>query len=299
MSVMERTLKRVLYKDKNYGWSFDDAIELIKNLKQVDLLKLHMQFITPSNMIFALSGNFDLDTMESIVRRVFGQWPAGVAKKIALPRTQFTPKERVDTFMLRDQAVLVLCQPSPLSIYDPDLVPMKLLNIIAFKSLGSRLYQLREKTGMFYAAFGSFAAGASREPGFDYVGALLSVDKLNEAETKIRILTKELAEKGITEQELAGAKQIYLKALIDGASTINAISNTLTFLDSLGLGFDYYDKVLKQIQSMTVDDMNKFAAQYTMNDDMACIRIGRIPTAQPAQQPEKHSGHSVPNKKEG
>ncbi len=275
-SIMERELKGVIYQDKEYAWTFDEAIALVKKLQRVDLCKLHMQFACPNNMILAVVGDFDLDAMQSTIERVFGQWPSGSATVVTYPKAKFTPGKQVDKYMLRDQAILTLCQPSPLTIYDEHLVPMRVLNIIAFKDLGSRLYALREQTGMFYMGFGNFAAAASKEPGFDYVGALLSLDKMDEAERMMREFIKELADKGITEQELACARQIYLKSIIDRATSISTLAGTFTLLDALNLGFDYYDKVLQRTQSMTVEDLNKIAAQYFTADHMARIRIGRI-----------------------
>lgn len=275
-SIMERALKGVIYQDKEYGWTFDDAIALVKAIGHVDLCKLHMRFVCPGNMTLAIVGNFDLDVMQTMVKRIFDQWPVGSPTVVSYPKPNFTPEAKVDKYMLRDQAILTLCQPSPLTIYDEQLVPVRILNIIAFKDLGSRLYALRERTGMFYMGFGSFAAAASKNPGFDYLGALLSLDKMDDAEKMMRELIKTLADKGITEQELACARQIYLKTIIDRTTSVGSLAGTFTLLSVLNLGFDYYDKVLQRTQTITVDDLNKIAAKYFSTERMARIRIGRV-----------------------
>jgi predicted Zn-dependent peptidase len=178
--------------------------------------------------------------------------------------------------MLRDQAVLLLCQPSPLNIYHPDIVPLKILNYICFDSLGSRLFELREQTGIFYTATGNWANKAYREHGFDFVGALLSVDLLEKGETLIRNLIDEIAKKGITQSELNAARQMYLKDLIDLVSTNDSIASSLGILESLELGFDYYDKVLHQVQTLTPDQLNGTCAKYFNTADMARIQVGRV-----------------------
>jgi len=83
--------------------------------------------------------------------------------------------------------------------------------MICFDSLGSRIYKVREETGLFYNAFGAFSAGATKEHGFDYLGSILSLDKLDQAEGKMLAVVKDLAENGITKNELNSAQQIYLK----------------------------------------------------------------------------------------
>ncbi len=275
-SIMERELKGVIYQDKDYGWTFDDAVAMVKKMKRVDLCKLHMQYACPNNLVLSVVGDFDLDAMQSSVERVFGGWPTGSASLVTYPKPNFTPGKQIDKYLLRDQAILTMCQPSPLTIYDDNLIPMRILNIIAFKDLGSRLYALREQTGMFYMGFGNYSAAASKEPGFDYVGALLSLDKMDEAERMMHAFIKELADKGITEQELACARQIYLKSIIDRATSVGTLAGTFSLLDSLDLGFDYYDNVLQRVQSMSVEELNKIAAQYFTSDRMARIRIGRV-----------------------
>lgn len=276
MGIMERALKGVIYKDKQYGWTFDEAIDCLKKVKAVDLYRLHMHFVCPSGVILSIAGNFDLDKMQETVTRIFEKWPSNSARRVVYPKARFTPGEHVDKYMLRDQAILALCQPSMLTIYDPDLVPVRLLNIIAFNGLGSRLYALREQTGMFYAGFGNFATGAAREPGIDYVGALLSVDKMATAEKMIRDFIKELADKGISDQEFACAKQLYLKTIIDRSSTIGALAGTFALLESLNLGFDYYNNVLQRVQTISREELNKVANRYFTADRMARIRIGRV-----------------------
>jgi zinc protease len=275
-SIMERELKRVIYQDKDYGWTFDEAIALVKNINRVDLCKLHTQFVCPNNMVLAIVGAFDLDDMQATVEKIFGAWPAGSAVVTTYPKQQFTPCKQIDKYMLRDQAILTLCQPSFLTIYDDNLIPVRILNIIAFKDMGSRLYALREQTGIFYRGFGTFAAAASKEPGFDYVGALLSLDKMDEAENMLRDVIKKVADSGINEQELACARQIYLKSVIDCTTSISSLASTFTLLSTLNLDFDYYDKVLQRTQSITVVELNKIAKQYFTADRMARIRIGRV-----------------------
>ena len=275
-SVMERSIKNVLYQGKDFGWTFDEAIQLINGLNRVDLCKLHMQFLCAHNMVLSVAGNFNLDDMQAIIEKTFSRLPAGSMTEFKYPAPQFTPKKQVDEYMMRDQALLALFQPSSLNIYHEDLIPVRLLNVIAFNSLGSRLYALREKTGLFYSGFGAFAAAASREPGFDYVGAIVSLDKIDQAERMIRQMLHDFSEKGVLEKELKDARQIYLKGIIDKASTIGSIAGTIAKLDALKLDDDYYDKVLARIQEIDCVTLNKKAALYFKEENMARVRIGRI-----------------------
>jgi zinc protease len=273
--VAVRILKNLIYGDHPFKWTFDEAIELLQHVSVEQLQELHKKYVTPQNMFVTVVGDFDFDEMQKNITDIFDDWAGEAHEEIKYPEGKFEP-EQVDEVMLRDQVVLVLGQPSSLNIYHEDMTAIRLLNIICFDSLGSRLYQLRERTGLFYTAFGMFAAGATKEYGFNYVGAILSKDTLDEAEKNILGVIKDVAEKGVYHDELNSARQMYLKALIDLTSSNEALGAMFARLDAFELGFDYYDKVLQRVQTILVDELNDIAHKYFVADKMARVRVGRV-----------------------
>ena len=55
-----------------------------------------------------------------------------------------------------------------------------------------------------------------------------------------------------------------------------AIASTLGYLTEYDLGFDYYDKVLKCVQTITVKELNDICRKYFTTDGMARIKVGRV-----------------------
>lgn len=274
-TLLQRAMRMIVYKNHPYGWSYDQAIERVSKLTVTDMVKLHMTYLIPSNMSITIVGNDNVDTMFKMVEKVFGSWQAGSPKKALYTTGAFTT-QNLDIPKMRDQVLIALCQPSLLTIAHHDIVPIKILNIITFLSIGSRLYQVREQTGLFYTAFGRFAAGSGKGPGLDYIGALVSKDALGEAEKKIREVVSVLAAKGITQDEYNEACQIYLKGLIDIVSSNASQASMFADLEGLGVGFDYYNNVLKRLSTMAISDLNNVAARYFTTEKMARIRVGRV-----------------------
>lgn len=274
--VAMREFKNLIYKNHPFDWSFDDAIKFLQKVTVKDLNKLHKNFLFPENMILSISGDVDLEKTKKMITKIFSSWSGGKYKRLETKRDLLKPNIFVNKLMARDQAVLLMGKQSDIDIYHKDLVPLKLLNSICFNSLGSRLFQLREQTGLFYNAFGGVATAASRDGGFDFAGAILSVDNLDRAEKMIKQMLDDIAEKGITEAELLAARQRYLKILIDLTASNDAIAMMFSRLKSYELGFDYYDKVLKRVQSMTVEELNKVAKKYFGSKDLARVRVGRV-----------------------
>lgn len=276
-AVAFELLRNSLYQQHPYQWTTDQAIATIKKMTCQRLSLLHKKEINPTNMVLAVVGDFEQEAIKGIIKRTFGHLPKGHAVKTSFPDPSFTPQETIDSYMLRDQTILLFGQPCPVTVHDKDFLPLKLLNTAGFSSLGSRLFGLRERTGLFYTAFGGFAARSSNVPGISYVGALLSGDDLEQAEKLIRAMIDELGEKGITQEELDGTRQLYAKKMVDRVAKNAAIANTFCYLASMKLPFDYYDKTLKRLSSMTLEQINDVAARAIDSQDMVRIRVGRLP----------------------
>jgi len=277
IDVGQRELKNLIYKDHPYQWTFDEAIESLKNSSIKELENLHKKCVSPKNIILSIAGSFDLDEMENRIKGLCDSgWQGEFFEKPKDLKRNFESAKKLDHFMLRDQVVLFLGQPSQIDIYHEDRVPLRLLNLICFASLGSRIYDLRMQAGMFYTAFGGFGIGEGKEKGFDVVGSILSLDKLDDAEVGMKKMIEQVAQGGISEQELNSARRQYLKILIDLASSNEAVSAMLANLKAFELGFDYYDKVLDRIQKIKKEELDKIAKKYFTTNDLARVRVGRV-----------------------
>ncbi|MBL4587866.1 insulinase family protein [Candidatus Babeliales bacterium] len=284
ISVGRKALKNSLYKGHRYEWTFDDAIEMIKKLTVEDMKRLHKKYIRSDQMILAVAGSAGKQSFKEIIQRVCAdlnsEGTVGSFEQLAdeeqLDQRQFVPGERVNINMMRDQAVLLLGQPSPLNLFHEDYIPVKILNLICFHSLGSRIYELREKTGLFYNASGAFAAGSDNEKGYDFAFAIVNPENLDKAEEKIKGVMETLQKEGITQKELNEARQIYLKGLIDATTHVSDIAAMLSNKKALGLPFDYYDKVLERLQNISVEELNAIAKKYADPSKMMTVRVGRV-----------------------
>jgi zinc protease len=277
MSVAARLFRELAYKGNAFGWSIDDAIKLFEKLKVSDLVKLHSENVSPSHMILSVVGDIDLETIQKDIEKVFKNWKGDkYTGSIKVDMSKSEEDKKVDHSMIRQQAILLLGKRSVIDIYNKDFLPLQILNTISFSSLGSRLYRLREQTGLFYRAGGAWAAGASRYLGLDCIYAILSIKNIEKAEKSIREFVSKIAKDGVTQDELDMSKQLYLKSLIDTTAANYNLVAQFCSLQSLGLGFDYYDKVLKRVNEMKLEDVNAIAKKYFNTSKMNRVRVGRL-----------------------
>lgn len=270
-------LRNALYQQHPYQWTIEQAIASIKKMTRDRLVTLHKKALNPANMVLAIVGDFDPATIKQVIGSTFEKLPKGKAPKNNFPEPSFTPEEKIDSYMLRDQVVLLLGEPCPVTVHDKEFLPLKLLNAACFTSLGSRLFRLREQTGLFYSAFGGFASKSSNISGMSYVGALLSLDNLDQAETMIRSMIDEIGDNGITQDELDGARQIYAKTMVDRVANNAAIAGTFCYFASMHLPYNYYDRLLARLRTMSLHEINTVATETIESDDMVRIRVGRLP----------------------
>ena len=272
--VAMRLLKNEIYKNTVNDWSASDMIAVIKKITVADMKALHASIVRPETMVAAFAGQYDEPAVLELLKKYFGTLPGGSFVPKRVGKSSFVPAAKIDFIMQRDQVFFIMGQPSTVTLSDPDYVPLRMLNLIAFYSLGSRLYQLREQTGLFYAASGGMASGATDEPGHDSVYAIVNPAAVDEAEASIRQIFVELAENGIYEEELLAARQLILKQTIDQIATTSERASLFAAMQVLGLPEDYYDTMIVRVNSMTVEELNKVAKKYFDTSSMARIRVG-------------------------
>ncbi|MBM3886763.1 insulinase family protein, partial [Candidatus Dependentiae bacterium] len=232
----------------------------------------------PNNMVLSIVGDFNVDEMQAAVENIFGAWQKGAEYTVSYPERADIVKGNVDVAMVRDQVILLMGRPSPINFYHEDFIPARLLNYVMFNSLGSRLFILREQSGLFYTAFGQLAAGSGPEKGYDFVGALLSPENVVKSEAMIKDLLQKASQGDITERELDGAKRLYLKTLLDLVATNGSVASMFGVLHSWELGFDFYDKALARTQELSIEEINRIAQRYCSPENMIRVRVGRMPT---------------------
>ena len=59
-------------------------------------------------------------------------------------------------------------------------------------------------------------------------------------------------------------------------STNGAKAGMLCTIRELDWPFDHYDKVLKRVRAMSIDELNQVAKKYFTTQNMTSIRVGRV-----------------------
>jgi zinc protease len=269
--------KEEIYRGHPYSKSSLGTIESIKKITQKDLIDYYQTYISPHGARLAIVGDIKDGDNKALLEKTVGKWQGPPVQEIAFPVIVQPEKEEVNFPINRDQVVLRFAGVSVERMH-PDYDKLLLFDQIfsggALGSMASRLFQLREQSGLFYTIGGSLIAGADEQPGMFLVQTIVSLDRLQEAEKAIKQQIETAADK-IEQNEFDEARRAIINAQVDNFSSNYNIANALLFLDRYGLPTNYFDQRIAELDKVSITDMTD-AANKILKNKLLTLRVGRV-----------------------
>lgn len=269
--------KNVIYPNHPYGKSLFGSAKSIDQCRLADLVDFYQRFYRPSGTRLAIVGNIPKQQeLLGHLETIFGAWRSRhEVPELYYPVVEYKP-ERVNYPITRDQVLLAFVAPS-VSRLDADYDPLLLFDIIFSGGpsalMSSRLFALREQSGLFYTISGSLLAHADKQPGMIFIATLVSPDDLDQARKQIADVIDHAVET-LTEEELFMARNIIVATLADMFEANTSIAQTLLFLDTFDLSLEYIQKRSDILQQLTVEQVRAVVKKYLRSDRMSIITIG-------------------------
>jgi len=267
-----------IYAGHPYGKNALGTVDSVKSISRDDLVLSYKNYISPKGARLALIGDLSSIEIKKVLEETIGKWQGPEVKDIDFPSLSGVDKKNFKYVINRDQVVLSF---AGLSIdrnhpdYDKILLFDQIFSGSALGVMSSRLFQVREKTGLFYTIAGSLLARSGRQPGLVFVKTIVSLDRLGEAEKAIGDVIKESADT-LQEDELQQAKQGLAHAMVDNFESYRQIASAFLYLRRYNLPIDYFDKRAEQLNQYDVNVV-KDAANKIMNfDKMHTFYVGRV-----------------------
>ena len=268
----------LIYKQHPFSKMALGTQETITAITLEDCVDYYKKMITPHGARLAIVGNLaDLD-VQAIVEKTVGQWQGSPVADLEYPALQNIEKQVVTSHINRDQIVLVFAGLS-VERFHPDYDKILLFDQIfagsVMSSMSTRLFKLRQQSGLFYTIGGSLLHGASEQPGMIFVRTIVSQDRAAEAERAILQVMDE-AINDLSEDELQQAKQVLINSFDKLYEANGKKASTFLFLKKYDLPFDYFEKRAESLQKITVEEIQQAVRSILSTDKIAVIRIGRV-----------------------
>ena len=270
--VARREFSHALFGDSLYGYAV--SLNDFDGVNRADLLDYYQKVYHPANCTIVLSGKIEEEAL-ALIADLFGNWesetviePFTVALKSVDEKLIYI--EKSDAI----QSAIRIGIPSINRIH-PDFIGYQVLNTVLGGYFGSRLMaNIREDKGYTYG-IGSGNASL-QHAGYFFIATEVGVDvcaaTLTEIEKEVNILKTEL----ITNEELQLVKNYLMGSLL--GSLENAFSHADKFknLYFYGLGYDYYDRYIETVKTITPEDLIALANKYWNYDDFYKVVVGKM-----------------------
>ena len=189
--------------------------------------------------------------------------------------TAFTTRQRQTLAAIIDTFV-----PSVARDDDPVYPALYLWNYMLGGSPSSRLFlRLRQKEGISYGAFSQLVAHPIDKSAFFFAGALAAPANMEQAMAGVLGEVEGMLKSGVSEKELAQAKQSHAKAWEARIAEDDFVVGELNQGLFLGRTLAYYDDLNSQIAKLTAADVNAAAKQFIDLAKLAKVKAGDLAKA--------------------
>ncbi len=274
----DKLLYKTMYKNHPYHKDPLGSKESVASITRDDLINFYKKIYSPDGAKIAIVGDIAGLDIVGLCKQYLGSWQGTKVEDIEFPELTTVSNQEILHTINRDQVVLTLAQLS-VDFLHPDFEKLLLFDQIfgggVLGSMASRLFALREATGLFYSIRGSLVAGANEQKGIFKIKTMVSLDRLQEAVDAIKKTIISVLDT-ITDEELLEAKRAIVNSQVDNFQTGARIAGAFLFLDRYDLPFDYFDKRMKRFENISVDDVKQAVAPHLQTDNLVTFKIGRV-----------------------
>jgi zinc protease len=260
----------------HYVPTIPERIAQVKALKLSDLKKLYQEFYGANHLELAIVGSFDVEAVKAELNKNFGKWKSK-QPFVRITKPYKAVKAELKTIKTPDKqmAVLALGTNLPLQDTTPNYPAMRIGAYVLGESMKSRIWhRLREHGGLSYGA-GSWLEASKHEPNTTLgMYAMAASDNADKALKALQEEYEKWAKKGITADELKDSKVSFKSMLDNLLSNDSYVVNTLSSNLELGRTFDFQAKLIKNIEKLSVEDVQSALNQYVAPAQLAEVKAG-------------------------
>ena len=273
---------KVLYGEQPYGRQLTGDEKTIKALGRDDLASFYRANYVPNNSTLIVVGDVQPADIKARLEKAFANWKAGDVKAYNLSEQRMAAKP----------AIYIVDKPgaaqSSVSIgavgierSNPDYYAVQVMNSILGGGGTARLFMnLREDKGYTYGAYSRFTPRRAAGP-FSASGEIQTVSTKEAVQEFLKEINGIRGTRPVTQTELEVNKQTFIRRFPAGFETVGGISNQLANLVTYTLPDSYFNDYIRNINAVTVDDVNRVANKYLDPSKMAIVIVGDRNVIQP------------------
>lgn len=269
-------VESALIYGKNHPYGEFTTEETLKNVTLQDVKDLYNNTYKPNNAYLIIIGDITFKDAKSQVENLFNGWKKGELAAQTLPKVENPTTTEINFIDMPNavQSELAIVNAVNLKMGDKDYYAALLANQILGGGGTGRLYKnLREDKGYTYGAYSGIGADryASRFKTSASVRNMVTDSAMVEAMKEINKIRYQKA----TQEELDIAKAKYIGSFVRNVEKPQTVANYALNILTNNLPEDYYQNYLKNINAVTLDDVQNAAIKYFKGDKARIIITGK------------------------
>lgn len=265
-AIASDNLMRILFKGTPCAQIPD--ISDVKNVKIKDIEQFFKNNLVLSNLAIIAGGDLRFDDFVKQVTPLLKQFKKGKQASIEMCLARNEPDVLIST-KPTEQAYIYFGSPLRIGDYALESYKAKVAAfVLGTGGFGSRIMEeIRVKRGLAYSAYWhtSIAKGATYAMGY----LQTKNENKDEAIAAVKDVLAEFVQNGITADELQSAKNFLLGSEPLRHETLNQRLNRAYSAYYWGLPLDFFDMELRNIENLTIDEINAYIKEHKEILDMS------------------------------
>jgi len=261
----------------NYSLSVEEDLANIKNATLDEVKAFHKKYFGPASMHLVIVGDTDGANLNASLKKSFKNWNGGVSETLKFEEASKVPsKTEVITIAEKPSAELYIGQYTGLKRADADYIPFYIANYTLGAGFAGRLMQtVRDNDGLTYS-ISSGMGGNITTGGYWMVNASFNPDLFQKGLDATNVQIAKWVNEGITAAELENKKTNLIGSFKVGMSTTNGMARTILSFVERGLEPNYIEQYPKDIEKVSLTQVNDAIKKYIQLDKMIIIKSGSL-----------------------
>ena len=248
----------------------------LKNINLQDIKDNYNTYYKPNNAYLVVIGDVNFKSIKQKITTLFSGWEKGIIPASNIPDVKNVDHTEINFVDMPNavQSEISVLNTIKLSLKDKDYFSVLLANYILGGGGTARLYKnLREDKGYTYGAYSG--VGTSR---YDTRFRATTAARNMVTDSAVVEMLKEInimRFQPVTADELKTAKASYTGSFVRALERSSTIANYALDIERLGLDKDFYKNYLKNLNAVTIQDVQNAAYKYFKGNKARIIITGK------------------------
>ncbi len=277
-SVGLQKIRELVYKDHPYAKNPSGTIEIISKFTPEFIKGLYNKYISPDNALLFFIGDVNLNKIIELIEGNLKGWKNKEIVNILFPNIKFNNTSLVNYHHINKEQVVIFYGGLSAKKYSKDfyylLLADQLLSSSMTDSMYSILFQIRDKSGMFYDISGSLVSGCGHENGMIIIRAMTDKNNLARAIKNIDNVIKKFISL-LTKEDIYIAKKSLLLSMAEKNDSQSSILNCFLNKYRYNLSDEDFKNNYNIIKKASLKEIKNTLKKYFNRNQLELLIVGK------------------------